>query len=70
VPFFLGIGAAAPITFKMAPSFDFVDWWNKEQHRGGTPVVVKMENPNYSMLEIESPKTGFEGARFARRPPS
>jgi hypothetical protein len=63
VPFFLGIGAAAPITFKMAPSFDFVDWWNKEQHRGGTPVVVKMENPNYSMLEIESPKTGFEGAK-------
>jgi len=36
--------------------FDFVDWWSKEQHRGGTPVIVKMENPNYSLLEIESPK--------------
>jgi hypothetical protein len=46
----------------MAPSFDFMDWWNKEQHQG-TPVVVKMENPNYSMLEIESPKSGFEGGK-------
>jgi cellulose synthase/poly-beta-1,6-N-acetylglucosamine synthase-like glycosyltransferase len=46
----------------MAPSFDFMDWWNKEQHQG-TPVVVKMENPNYSMLEIESPKPGFEGGK-------
>ncbi len=25
--------------------------------------MVKMENPNYSMLEIESPKTGFEGGK-------
>ncbi|KAG6422045.1 hypothetical protein SASPL_118606 [Salvia splendens] len=30
-------------------------WWGKESHRG-TPVVVKMENPNnWSMVEIESP---------------
>ncbi|XP_047948527.1 probable xyloglucan glycosyltransferase 12 [Salvia hispanica] len=30
-------------------------WWGKEAHRG-TPVVVKMENPNnWSMVEIESP---------------
>lgn len=43
---------------KMPPNFDFVDWWNKESHRG-TPVVVKMENPNWSMLELESPKTPF-----------
>nr|XP_024361018.1 probable xyloglucan glycosyltransferase 5 isoform X2 [Physcomitrium patens] len=44
----------------MAPQkFDFVDWWSKEVRRG-TPVVVKMENPNYSMLEIESPKSSFE----------
>ncbi|PIA27170.1 hypothetical protein AQUCO_08300103v1 [Aquilegia coerulea] len=35
----------------MAPSFQ---WWTKESHRG-TPVVVKMENPNWSMLELESP---------------
>ncbi|XP_024403147.1 probable xyloglucan glycosyltransferase 5 [Physcomitrium patens] len=44
----------------MTAKFDFVDWWSKEKHRG-TPVVVKMENPNYSLLEIESPtKSGFE----------
>ncbi|RZC44443.1 hypothetical protein C5167_037390 [Papaver somniferum] len=29
-------------------------WWEKESHRG-TPVIVKMENPNYSMVEIEGP---------------
>ncbi|KAL5707184.1 putative xyloglucan glycosyltransferase 12 [Ranunculus cassubicifolius] len=36
----------------MAPSS--FQWWGKESHRG-TPVVVKMENPNWSMLELESP---------------
>lgn len=35
----------------MAPGFD---WWTKESHRG-TPVVVKMENPNWSMVELEGP---------------
>ncbi|KAL7154897.1 hypothetical protein ABFS83_03G034900 [Erythranthe nasuta] len=31
-------------------------WWAKEKHRGGTPVVVKMDNPNnWSMVELESP---------------
>ncbi|GLT62962.1 hypothetical protein SLA2020_355620 [Shorea laevis] len=35
----------------MAPPFD---WWAKESHRG-TPVVVKMENPNWSMVELEGP---------------
>ncbi|KAI4337089.1 hypothetical protein L6164_015543 [Bauhinia variegata] len=35
----------------MAPLFS---WWGKESH-GGTPVVVKMENPNWSMVELEGP---------------
>ncbi|OAY51054.1 probable xyloglucan glycosyltransferase 12 [Manihot esculenta] len=35
----------------MALSFN---WWAKEGHRG-TPVVVKMENPNWSMVELEGP---------------
>ncbi|XP_052190723.1 probable xyloglucan glycosyltransferase 12 [Diospyros lotus] len=36
----------------MVPSFG---WWAKETHRG-TPVVVKMENPNnWSMVELEAP---------------
>lgn len=36
---------------KMAPLFN---WGVKESHRG-TPVVVKMENPNWSMVELEGP---------------
>ncbi|KAK9270784.1 hypothetical protein L1049_026368 [Liquidambar formosana] len=36
----------------MAPSFD---WWAKEKSHRGTPVVVKMENPNWSMVELEGP---------------
>ena len=52
----LGNRGVEPVV-KMPQGFDFVDWWNKEAHRGGgTPVVVKMENPNYDMVEIESPK--------------
>ncbi|MED6130721.1 putative xyloglucan glycosyltransferase 12 [Stylosanthes scabra] len=35
----------------MAPLFS---WGAKESHRG-TPVVVKMENPNWSMVELEGP---------------
>ncbi|URE44060.1 hypothetical protein MUK42_14554 [Musa troglodytarum] len=35
----------------MAPSFD---WWGKDAHRG-TSVIVKMENPNWSISEISSP---------------
>ncbi|KAL8096289.1 putative xyloglucan glycosyltransferase 12 [Apium graveolens] len=36
---------------KMSPSFS---WWTEEPHRG-TPVVVKMENPNnWSMYELET----------------
>ncbi|XP_042498065.1 probable xyloglucan glycosyltransferase 12 [Macadamia integrifolia] len=35
----------------MAPSFG---WWAKKNHRG-MPVVVKMENPNWSMVELEGP---------------
>lgn len=42
--------------------FDFADWWSKEEHRG-TPVVVKMDNPNYSLLEIESPKSSFQNQK-------
>ena len=34
--------------------FEFGDLFGNEQKRG-TPVVVKMENPNYDMLEIDSP---------------
>lgn len=47
----------------MPPSFDFGDWWTKEGHKG-TPVVVKMEHPNWDMLELEGPaQEGFEGGK-------
>ena len=36
---------------RMAPSFQ---WWANESHRGMS-VVVKMENPNWSMVELEGP---------------
>lgn len=36
----------------MAPSLDL---WSKQSVHKGTPVVVKMENLNWSMVEIESP---------------
>lgn len=42
----------------MVPGIDMNKWWAKET-RKGTPVVVKMENPNYSLLEIESPDPAF-----------
>ncbi|XAR48444.1 Xyloglucan 6-xylosyltransferase [Bertholletia excelsa] len=33
-------------------------WWGKDEHRG-TPVVVKMDNPNnWSMVELEGPVDG------------
>ncbi|GMH14175.1 hypothetical protein Nepgr_016016 [Nepenthes gracilis] len=37
-------------------------WWTKEttqETRKGTPVVVTMENPKYSMVEIDSPDAAF-----------
>ena len=50
-------------------------WWAKESHRG-TPVVVKMENPNWSMVELEGPteddfliKTDSLGSYQRQRPP-
>ncbi|KAL0914548.1 hypothetical protein M5K25_014904 [Dendrobium thyrsiflorum] len=51
----------------MAPSFD---WWSKDKLRG-TPVIVKMENPNWSISEISSPDDGvsddFGGVRKGGR---
>ncbi|XP_057871252.2 probable xyloglucan glycosyltransferase 8 [Cryptomeria japonica] len=50
----------------MAPNFEFQEWWSKEReiHRG-TSVVVKMENPNWSMLELESPDDANADSNFS-----
>ncbi|KAF8407313.1 hypothetical protein HHK36_006440 [Tetracentron sinense] len=42
----------------MASRLVFSDWWAKET-RKGTPVVVTMENPNYSVVEIDGPDAAF-----------
>ncbi|GLJ14430.1 hypothetical protein SUGI_0233330 [Cryptomeria japonica] len=39
----------------MAPNFAFVHWWGKENRRGNS-VVLKMENPNFSMVELQIPE--------------
>ncbi|KAF7843140.1 putative xyloglucan glycosyltransferase 5 [Senna tora] len=45
----------------MAPGIDFSRWWGKEDNtRKGNPVVVTMENPNYSVLEIDGPDSAFQ----------
>lgn len=46
----------------MAPRSDFSDWWVKDS-RKGTPVVVTMENPNYSVLQIDGPDDEQESFR-------
>lgn len=42
----------------MAPRLDFSGFWAKES-RKGTPVVVTMENPNFSVVEIDGPDAAF-----------
>ncbi|CAL0323721.1 unnamed protein product [Lupinus luteus] len=39
-------------------------WWGKKDRGGGTPVVVKMENPNFSMVEIEASSSDDENENF------
>ncbi|XP_021761835.1 probable xyloglucan glycosyltransferase 5 [Chenopodium quinoa] len=51
----------------MVPGIDMSKWWGKDGgERKGTPVIVKMENPNYSLLEIESPDTAFRAVEKDR----
>ncbi|CAK8568752.1 unnamed protein product [Lathyrus sativus] len=42
----------------MAPRLDFSSWWVKDTQKG-TPVVVKMENPNFSVVEINGADAAF-----------
>ncbi|KAL4301722.1 hypothetical protein GQ457_10G003190 [Hibiscus cannabinus] len=49
----------------MAPRFGFSNWWPKEAKKG-TPVVVKMENPNYSVVEIDGPDAAFRPVERSR----
>lgn len=42
----------------MAPRLDFSNWGFKDSERG-TPVVVKMENPTFSVVEINGADAAF-----------
>ncbi|KAF5456570.1 hypothetical protein F2P56_026038 [Juglans regia] len=49
----------------MAPRLDFSNWWAKDT-RKGTPVVVTMENPNFSVVEIDGPDAAFRPLEKSR----
>jgi xyloglucan glycosyltransferase 4 len=42
----------------MAPRLDFSSWWMKDSQKG-TPVVVKMEDPNFSVVKINGADAAF-----------
>lgn len=43
----------------MSPRLNLFDWWAKDTPKG-TPVIVKMENPNFSIVEINAPDSAFK----------
>ncbi|KAK7384857.1 hypothetical protein VNO78_30560 [Psophocarpus tetragonolobus] len=49
----------------MAPSFDFSNRWVKETQKG-TPVVVTMENPTFSVVEINGADAAFRPVEKTR----
>ena len=49
----------------MAPRLDFSNWWAKDT-RKGNPVVVTMENPNFSVVEIDGPVSAFRPVKKSR----
>ncbi|KAH0901096.1 hypothetical protein HID58_040599 [Brassica napus] len=62
---FVLLGGVEVHALNMAPRLDFSDWWAKDA-RKGTPVVVKMENPNYSVVEIQGPDSAFRPVEKSR----
>ncbi|KAI9106490.1 hypothetical protein K1719_022018 [Acacia pycnantha] len=49
----------------MVPRLDFSSWWTKETQKG-TPVVVQMENPSFSVVEINGPDAAFQPVEKSR----
>ncbi|KAL0324005.1 UNVERIFIED_CONTAM: putative xyloglucan glycosyltransferase 5 [Sesamum calycinum] len=43
----------------MAPRLNLFDWWARDAAKG-TPVIVKMENPDFSIVEIDGPDAAFK----------
>ncbi|KAL3613854.1 putative xyloglucan glycosyltransferase 5 [Castilleja foliolosa] len=49
----------------MAPKSSLFDFWAKDTPKG-TPVIVKMENPDFSILEIDGPDAAFKPVEKSR----
>lgn len=49
----------------MVPRLDFSSWWTKETQKG-MPVVVKMENPSFSVVEITGADAAFQPVEKSR----
>ncbi|KAE9587012.1 hypothetical protein Lal_00004929 [Lupinus albus] len=49
----------------MAPRLVFSNWWTKDTEKG-TPVVVKMENPTFSVVEINGADAAFRPIEKSR----
>lgn len=43
----------------MAPRLNLFEWWARDTPKG-TPVIVKMENPSFSIVEIDGPDAAFK----------
>lgn len=50
---------------EMPHRMDFLDRWAKDNKKG-TPVIVTMENPNYSVVEIDEPDSAFQPVEKGR----
>ncbi|KAL3818419.1 hypothetical protein ACJIZ3_004324 [Penstemon smallii] len=44
----------------MAPRMNLFEWWGRDTLNGKNPVIVKMENPNFSIVEINDPDDEFK----------
>ena len=49
----------------MAPRLEFSNWRAKGTNKGN-PVVVTMENPNFSSVEIDGPDSAFKPVEKSR----
>ncbi|KAH6783614.1 Cellulose-synthase-like C5 [Perilla frutescens var. hirtella] len=49
----------------MAPRLNLFEWWGRET-RKGTPVIVKMESPNFSIVEIDGADAAFKPVEKSR----
>lgn len=49
----------------MAPRLNLFEWWARETAKGA-PVIVKMENPSFSIVEIDGADAAFKPVEKSR----